>query len=103
MGIMDKAKEAALQAKASAQHIAQQGQAKVASVQQSREEAELFKNLGEAYFSEQRKGGGHDAVAAALAALDGHFAALEAGHAAAPAPPANGTAPAPPPPAGEAQ
>jgi hypothetical protein len=78
MGLMDKAKEAALQAKASAQQIAQQGQAKVASVQQGRSEAELFRGLGEAYFNEQRRGGGHEAVVAALGALDAHYAAAAA-------------------------
>ncbi|HEX3336789.1 MAG TPA: hypothetical protein VHS54_10030 [Jatrophihabitans sp.] len=75
MGLMDKAKEAAEKAKASAQHMAQQGQAKVAAVQQGRSEAELHKALGEAYFNEQRRGGDHEAVAAALAALDEHYAA----------------------------
>jgi hypothetical protein len=88
MGLMDKAKEAALQAKASAEKVAQQGQARVASVQQGREESELYKTLGDAYFKEQRKGGDHGAVASALAALDAHFAAIEAGHAGAPPPPA---------------
>ncbi len=92
MGLMDKAKEAALKGKQSAQHLAQQGQAKVESVQQSREEAALFKTLGEAYYGEQRKGGDHGAVATALDALDAHFAA--APPPAAP-PPEGGVAPVP--------
>jgi hypothetical protein len=74
MGLMDKAKEAAMQAKASAEKLAQQGQAKVAEVQQHRSEAELYRTLGEAYYTEQRRGGDHEAVVAALNALDQHFA-----------------------------
>jgi hypothetical protein len=97
VGLMDKAKEAALKSKETAQHLAQQGQAKVASVQQSREEAELLRTLGEAYYDEQRKGGAHDPVATALAALDTHFASVAAAEASAPpaspAPPATPSAP----------
>jgi hypothetical protein len=78
MGFMDKAKEAALQAKVQAQQIAQQGQAKVATMQQGRSEAELFRTLGEAFYNEQRRGGDHEAVVAALGALDQHFAAAAA-------------------------
>jgi hypothetical protein len=74
MGFMDKAKQAAMQAKESAQHMAQQGQAKVASVQESRNVGELYKNLGEAVYNAQRRGGDQDAVNAALTALDEHFA-----------------------------
>jgi hypothetical protein len=90
MGIMDKAKEAALQAKAKAGQVAQQGQAKVAEIKEGREEAELYRTLGEAIYAEQRKGGDHAAVETALTALDEHFAsaATEGGGA--------------PPPAGEA-
>jgi hypothetical protein len=72
---MDKAKQAAMQAKESAQHMAQQGQAKVAQVQQTRESGELYRNLGEAYYAAQRSGGDNAAVTAALEALDAHFAA----------------------------
>jgi hypothetical protein len=97
MGLMDKAKEAAEKAKASAQHVAQQGQAKVASVQQGRSEGELYRALGEAVFAEQRRGGGHEAVTAALEALDAHFAAAPP----AAAPPA-GAPPAGAPPAAPA-
>ena len=102
MGLMDKAKEAAEKAKASAQHVAQQGQAKVASVQQGRSEGELYRTLGEAVYAEQRRGGGHEAVAAALDTLDAHFAAAPPATAppaapagAGPVPPAS--APQPPP------
>jgi hypothetical protein len=96
MGLMDKAKQAAMQAKEQAQHMAQQGQAKVAQVQEGRESGELYRTLGEAYYNAQRHGGDQAAVEAALAALDAHAAAA----AAAPAPaagPAPTDAPAAPP------
>lgn len=79
MGIMDKAKEAALQAKVKAGQVAQQGQAKVAEIKEGREEAELYRALGEAVYQEQRKGGDHAAVETALAALDKHYADAAAG------------------------
>jgi hypothetical protein len=100
MGFMDKAKEAALQAKAQAQQIAQQGQAKVATIQQGRGEAELFRTLGEAVYNEQRRGGDREAVTAALNALDQHYAVAAAtpastGEPAAPATPPAGADAAP--------
>src|SRR4051812_31578410 len=76
MALMDKAKEAALQAKAAAEKVAQQGQAKVATIQQGRSEAELYRTLGEAYYAEHRKAAPHEAVTAALTALDQHFASI---------------------------
>lgn len=105
MGFMDKAKQAAMQAKESAQHIAQQGQAKVASVQESRNVGELYRNLGEAVYNAQRHGGDQEAVNAAMTALDEHFAQAAAAPAptesAAPPPaaPAGGAVPPPPSPA----
>lgn len=78
MGLMDKAKQAALQAKESAQQMAQQGQAKVASVQESRNVGELYRNLGEAAYNAQRRGGDAAAVEAAMTALDQHFAGAPA-------------------------
>jgi len=88
MGFMDKAKEAALQAKASAQQMAQQGQAKVQAAQQGRSESELYRALGEAVYNEQRRGGDPAAVQAALGALDAHYAAI-------PPAPAPGVSPTP--------
>lgn len=87
MGLMDKAKEAALQAKAKAEQAAHQGQAKVAEMKDSREEAALYRALGEAVYAEQRKGGSHDAVVTALAAVDAHVARSEADGAGTPPPP----------------
>jgi replicative DNA helicase len=95
---MDRAKEAAQQAKASAEKMAQQGQAKVAAVQQSRSEGELYKALGEAVYAEQRRGGAHEAVQAALQALDAHFSGAQPPAA---APPADQSGVATPPPAGD--
>ena len=67
MGFLDKAKATATAAVA-------QGQAKVGAIQQSRSEHELYKALGEATYSAQRRGGDAAAVDAALTALDAHFA-----------------------------
>ena len=101
MGFMDKAKQAAMQAKEQAQHVAQQGQAKVASVQEGRNVGELYKNLGEAVYNAQRHGGDQDAVNAAMTALDQHFAQAAAQPTTAPPPAqdqAAGQPPVPPPP-----
>ncbi len=78
MGFLDKAKATAAQAM-------QQGQAKVEQIQQSRQESELYKTLGEAVYKAQRQGGDHAAVDAALTALDNHFAEVAQAAAAAPA------------------
>jgi hypothetical protein len=67
MGFLDKAKATATQAM-------QQGQAKVEQIQQSRQESELYKTLGEAVYKAQRHGGDQTSVDAALIALDNHFA-----------------------------
>src|SRR3954451_3365863 len=102
MGFMDKAKEAALQAKASAEKMSQQGQAKVATMQESRSVGELYRTLGEAVYAEQRHGGDRAAVGAALDAVDQQFAAGAArGPAATPPPAAGGAAPTQTPPAGD--
>jgi len=98
MGFMDKAKEAALQAKNQAQQLAQQGQAKVQTLQQGRSEHELQRTLGEAVYNAERRGGDREAVVAAMTALDQHYASAAAAPAdAAPAAPAD---PAVPPAAG---
>jgi hypothetical protein len=70
MGFLDKAKATATQAM-------QQGQAKVEQIQQSRQESELYKTLGEAVYKAQRHGGDQAAVDAALTALDSHFASVQ--------------------------
>ncbi|CAN5626452.1 hypothetical protein BH10ACT8_BH10ACT8_12990 [soil metagenome] len=78
MGFLDKAKEAANQALASAQQAAQQGQAKLDSYQSDRSESDLHRQLGEAFYNEQRRGGDHAATVAALQAVDAHHAAVAA-------------------------
>jgi hypothetical protein len=78
MGFLDKAKEAAEKAMASAQQAAQQGQAKVGAYQQGKSENELYRNLGEAFYREQRSGGDRQSVQASLDALDAHMAAAAA-------------------------
>lgn len=88
MGFLDKAKATATQAM-------QQGQAKVEQIQQSRQESELYKTLGEAVYKAQRQGGDQAAVDAALTALDSHFAQVAQAAAAAPAAPDGGTSAAP--------
>ena len=89
MGFLDKAKAATTAAM-------QQGQAKVEAIQQSRTEAELYRNLGEASYRAQRQGGDQAAVDAAFAALDTHFAAAQAAAAPTAPPPATGAQPAEP-------
>ena len=94
MGFLDKAKEAAEKAMAATQQAAQQGQAKIETMKEAKSEGELHKALGEAVYNEQRHGAGHDAVEAALGALDAHHAAVAA--AATPAAPADAATPATP-------
>jgi len=75
MGFMDKAREAAQQATTKAQQGLAQGQAKIDEVQTSRAADGLLRDVGAAFYAEQRSGGSHEAVVAALGALDAHVAA----------------------------
>lgn len=75
MGFMDKAREAAQQATAKAQQGLAQGQAKIDEVQTSRAADGLLRDVGAAFYAEQRTGGSHEAVVAALGAPDAHVAA----------------------------
>jgi hypothetical protein len=72
---MDKAREAAQQATTKAQQGLAQGQAKLDDAQTSRAADGLLRDLGGAFYAEQRRGGSREAVQAALAALDAHVAA----------------------------
>jgi hypothetical protein len=84
MGFLDKAREAAAQATVKAQQGMAQGQAKIDELQTKRQADALVRELGAAYFAQQRRGGSPEAVAAALAAVDAHVAAngpLDAGSA----------------------
>ena len=75
MGFMDKAREAAQQATAKAQQGLAQGQAKLDEVQTSRAADGLLRDVGAAFYAEQRSGGAHEAVVAALGAVDAHVGA----------------------------
>jgi hypothetical protein len=94
MGFLDKAAKAAAQATVKAQEGIAQGQAKASQLQAKRQGDALLRELGAAYYAQQREAGSAAAVAAALAAVDAHVAAN---------PPADGvsySADYPPPPGG---
>jgi len=70
MGLMDKVKAQAEQAVAKAQQGIAQGQAKVDEMQTKKHADAALRDLGAAYYAQQREGGSADAVTAALAAVD---------------------------------
>lgn len=74
MGLMDKVKAQAGQLATKAQEGTAQVQAKFETMQAKRGTDTLLRDLGAAYYAEQRQGGPHDAVEKALAALDDHAA-----------------------------
>jgi hypothetical protein len=74
MTLLDKAKLAAEKATARAQQGMQQGQAKLDAIQTKRRADALLRELGAAYYAEQRHGATHYPVEAALRALDAHAA-----------------------------
>jgi hypothetical protein len=78
---MDKVKAQAEQAVAMGQAAVAQGQAKVEDVQAKRAHDALLRDLGAAYFAEQRSGGAASTVESALAAVDAHVAATAGGKA----------------------
>jgi hypothetical protein len=73
MTFLDKAKVAAEKAAAKAQQGVQQGQAKIEELQDKRKADALLRELGSAYWDEERHAGDHEAVVRALAALDAHL------------------------------
>jgi hypothetical protein len=75
MALIDKVKQQAEQAVGLAQQGLSQGQAKLEEVQAKRQAQTLLRNLGAAYYAQQREGGPEAAVTAALAAMDEHMAA----------------------------
>ncbi len=75
MSFLDKAKVAAAQAAQKAQQGMAQGQAKIDDLQTRRQADALLRDLGAAFYAEQRTGGNRAAVASALQALDAHAAA----------------------------
>jgi hypothetical protein len=72
MGLLDKLKVQAEQVAAKAQQGTAQVQTKLDAVQAKRSSDVLLRDLGAAYYAEQRQGGPHAAVETALAALDSH-------------------------------
>ncbi|HVC39322.1 MAG TPA: hypothetical protein VNH20_05025 [Candidatus Dormibacteraeota bacterium] len=74
MGLMDKLKVQAEQMAVKAQQGTAQVQAKFDTVQAKRVADSLLRDLGAAYYGEQRQSGPHDAVEKALAAVDSHAA-----------------------------
>lgn len=71
MGLMDKLKVQAEQVAARAQEGTAQVQAKLDQVQAQRATDVMLRDLGMAYYAEQRHQGPHEPVERALAALDG--------------------------------
>jgi hypothetical protein len=70
MSFMDKVVSQAEQVTAKAQQGVAQGQAKLNELQASRARDALLRDLGAAYYAEQRSGGSPQAVARALAKVD---------------------------------
>jgi hypothetical protein len=60
------------QAKTKANDLVTTGKHKVDEFQAHRAQSDLFKQLGAAYYAEQRKGASHDEVARILGLLDDH-------------------------------
>jgi hypothetical protein len=71
---LDRAKAAAERAKVAAQQGVQQGQAKLDAMAAKRRGDMLLRDLGAAYYAEQRHDGSHEAVLRVLALLDSHVA-----------------------------
>jgi hypothetical protein len=72
MGLMDKVKAQAEQVAAKAQQGMTQGQAKLDAMQAKKQGDALLRDLGAAYYAQQRTGGSADAVTDALAKVDAH-------------------------------
>ena len=75
MGLLDKVKAQGAQVAAKAQQGASQGQAKLNAMQAKKQADALLRDLGAAYYAQQRENGPADAVEAALAKVDEHAAA----------------------------
>lgn len=93
MGLMDKVKAQAEVAIAKGKEGVAQGQAKLDALQAKKQADALLRDLGAAYYAQQRAGGSADAVAAALAKVVAHEAEHGGVDTAATAPPAGGAEP----------
>jgi uncharacterized protein (AIM24 family) len=91
MDFITRAREAAERAATLAQQGLAQGQDRIEDLQSQRRGTDVLRNLGAAYYAEQREGGEHEAVVRALAAVDAHVAAHG------PVTPPRGQTPPPPP------
>lgn len=78
MSFMDKVKQQAEQAMVKAQQGVAQGQTKINDMQAGKSHDALLRELGAAYYAQQRAGGPADAVTAAVEALDANAAAAAA-------------------------
>lgn len=78
MSFMDKVKQQAEQAMVKAQQGVAQGQTKINEMQAGKSHDALLRDLGAAYYAQQRSGGTAEAVTAAVDALDAHAAAAAA-------------------------
>ena len=74
MGLMDKVKAQAEVALAKGKEGMAQGQAKLDSMQAKKLGDGLLRDLGAAYYAQQRSGGPEAAVADAMAKVDAHIA-----------------------------
>jgi hypothetical protein len=77
MALKDTVKQQAGQAWGKAQQGIGQGQAKYDQLQAKRQAQSLLRNLGAAYYAQQREGGSAEAVSSALVAMDQHVAAQQ--------------------------
>ena len=75
MSLTDSMKQQAGQAWGTVQQGLGQGHAKFDELRANRQAQSLFRNLGVAYYAQQREGGPEEAVTAALAAVDQHVEA----------------------------
>jgi hypothetical protein len=73
MGLLDKVKAQAEQVAVKAQQGMSQGQAKLDAMQAKKQGDALLRDLGAAYYSQQRSGGSADDVNAAVAKVDAHI------------------------------
>lgn len=99
---LDKLRISAQQAVAQAQSGMAQGQARLDAFQLKRQSDGLLRDLGAAYYAQQRQGGDAADVAAALDLVDSHVAEHGPMDTAASAGPAASADSPPPPPAGPA-
>ena len=75
MSLTDSVKQQAGQAWGTVQQGLGQGHAKFDELRANRQAQSLLRNLGAAYYAQQREGGSEEAVAAALMAMDEHMEA----------------------------